>query len=272
MSEKKIERNSIGIFDSGIGGLTVVREIIKDLPDENIIYLGDTARVPYGTKSEQTVIKYAESNSRFLVSKGIKLLVIACNTASAYAINALENKLTVPVIGVIKPGAMKAVKTTKNGRIGVIGTPSTIKSNAYTNEIHSLEPEISVYTKACPLFVPLAEEGWVNNKISRSIAVEYLSGLKSFGVDTLILGCTHYPILKETIGSVMGERVTLIDSAEEISSEVLSIIEKNGSLEQSKRGNPKREFYLTDNSDTFLSTANNFLGEKIDSINVVDIV
>lgn len=272
MNEKKTEENSIGIFDSGIGGLTVVKEIIKHLPDENIIYLGDTARVPYGTKSEQTVIRYAESNSRFLVSRGIKLLIVACNTASAYAIKALESHLEVPVIGVIRPGAKKAFMATRNGKIGVIGTPSTIKSNAYCNELKALDPKVSVYTKACPLFVPLAEEGWFNNNISRSVATEYLSELKNSGIDTLILGCTHYPILKETIASVMGEDVTLVDSAEEISREVLSVFEKNGTFKRRKNGNSKREYYLTDDSETFLSTANNFLGEKIDNIKVVDIV
>ncbi|MGH7885554.1 MAG: glutamate racemase, partial [Thermodesulfobacteriota bacterium] len=212
MNTESLKEKSIGIFDSGIGGLTVAKEIIKHLPYENIVYLGDTARVPYGTKSRETVIKYAESNSRFLLSKGIKLLVVACNTASAYAIKALEAQLTIPVVGVIRPGAKKAVESTKNGRIGVIGTPSTIKSNAYPKVINKINPDITVFSKACPLFVPLAEEGWLQNDIARNVALEYLSELKKFDIDTLILGCTHYPLLKETIGEVIGKDVVLIDS------------------------------------------------------------
>lgn len=263
---------SIGIFDSGIGGLTVVKEIVNCLPSENIIYLGDTARVPYGTKSAQTVVKYAESNAHFLVSRGIKMLVVACNTASAYAIGALEDKVAVPVVGVIKPGAKKAVESTRIGKVGVIGTPSTINSSAYTKEIKKLDPDVTVFTKACPLFVPLAEEGWVNNSISKSIAREYLAELNETGIDTLILGCTHYPILKETIASVMGDNVTLVDSAEAISAEVVNLLVDRVKKNSSGTKKTLREYYLTDNSETFLSVANNFLGEKIESVNLVDIV
>lgn len=272
MRNDNLKDKSIGIFDSGIGGLTVVKQIIKHLPDEKILYLGDTARVPYGTKSKNTVIKYAESNSHFLLSKGIKLLIVACNTASAYAIESLEEKLSIPVVGVIKPGAKKAAETTKNGNIGVIGTPSTIKSNAYQREIKNIDPEISVYSKPCPLFVPLAEEGWFDNDIAKSVAIKYLSELKDFKIDTLILGCTHYPILKETIGKVMGDDVVLIDSAEQISLKVASIINKNGTVKKESSNISERVYYLTDNSETFISIANRFLGEDIAEIKIVDIV
>ncbi len=272
MENNILKDKSIGIFDSGIGGLTVAKEIIKHLPSENIIYLGDTARVPYGTKSKNTVIKYADSNSEFLLSKGIKLLVVACNTASAHAIKSLEEKLSIPVVGVIKPGAKKAVESTQNGNIGVIGTPSTINSGAYQREIKKINPEVKVFSKACPLFVPLAEEGWFDNDIAKSVAVKYLSELKEHKIDTLILGCTHYPILKKTIEKVMGEDVLLIDSAEQISLKVASIINRNGTVKKESSNISKRIYYLTDNSDTFISVANRFLGEDITEVKIVDIV
>lgn len=272
MKNENLKDGAIGIFDSGIGGLTVAKEIIKNLPGENIIYLGDTARVPYGTKSKNTVIKYAESNSNFLLSKGVKLLVVACNTASAYALKSLEDSLSIPIIGVIKPGAKKAVESTYNGNIGVIGTPSTINSEAYKVEIKKINPEAKVFSKACPLFVPLAEEGWFDSDIAESIASKYLNELKKFDIDTLILGCTHYPILKKTIYKVMGSNVKLIDSAEQVSSEVLSIINKDGTSKKESQNSAKRNYYLTDNSDTFLSVATRFLGQEITKIDVVDIV
>src|SRR3989304_2334163 len=189
-------QSPIGIFDSGIGGLTVVREILRRLPDENFIYLGDTARVPYGTKSSQTVMKYSQSNSKFLISKGIKLLVVACNTASAVALPSLRWDFEIPIIGVIEPGARKAVRITKTGKVGVIGTPSTIKSNAYKKAMENIAPEVKVYSKACPLFVPLAEEGWTDGEIAELTAKRDLEPLMESGIEVLILGCTHYPLLK----------------------------------------------------------------------------
>lgn len=267
-----LEQNrSIGIFDSGIGGLTVVKETRRLLPDENIIYLGDTARVPYGTKSSKTVIRYAESNSRFLISMGIKVLVIACNTASAYSLETLRNNVEHPVIGVIEPGAKKAVETTRSGKIGVIGTPSTMKSEAYIKEIKKLDKDIEVFQKACPLFVPLAEEGWHEGDIALSIANKYLGDFKSGDVDTLILGCTHYPLLKNTIKSVLGEKITLIDSAEETAKAISDELSSRD-LFRVGSGSTKKEFYLTDNSDTFVNIANRFLGKDIDDIQLIDIV
>jgi len=260
----------IGIFDSGIGGLTVVKEVIRQLPSENIIYLGDTARVPYGTKSSKTVITYSQSNSKFLISKGIKLLVIACNTASAVAIQSLRWDLDISVLGVLEPGARKAVNTTNNNKVGVIGTPSTIKSGAYKKSIENINPDIQVYSQPCPLFVPLAEEGWLDDKISEQIANRYLESLNKSGIDTLILGCTHYPLLKDLIQKVVGEDIKLVDSAEETAQEIKRTLLEINLLNKNK-SNSKKEFYLTDTSDTFVSIAGNFLGEKINKLQLIDI-
>ena len=259
---------SIGIFDSGIGGLTVVKEIINLLPGEKLIYLGDTARVPYGIKSKETVIKYALSNADFLLSRGIKILVVACNTASAYSIDVLKEKLSIPVIGVIEPGAKKAVESTKNGNIAVIGTPSTIRSGAYTNEIMKINPDLKIFSKSCPLFVPLAEEGWHNGKITSEIISTYMEEIISNDVDVIILGCTHYPLLKPAIQEVVGENVTLIDSAEEIAREINKTI---GSDETTEAAGHKNEFYLTDISESFINIAGKFLGEDLDEVNLTDI-
>jgi len=261
----------IGVFDSGIGGLTVVKELIRNLPGEDIIYLGDTARVPYGTKSRRTVIAYSHSNTEFLISKGVKLLVVACNTASSVSIPSLRSEFDIPVIGVIEPGAKKAVSVTKTEKIGIIGTPSTINSGAYKSAIESLNPNIEVISKACPLFVPLADEGWIEGQITESIAEKYLSPFKETGIDVLVLGCTHYPLLKNTIQKIMGDQITLVDSAEETAALIKDIlIGKN--LLNDKSAQSDREFYLTDVSDTFLSVAGRFLGEKINKIEMVDIV
>src|SRR3990172_1544722 len=213
-------QSPIGIFDSGIGGVTFLREKFRKVPVEKFFYFWDTARVPYGTKSSQTVIKYSQSNSKFLISKGIKLLVVACNTASAVALPSLRWDFEIPIIGVIEPGARKAVRITKTGKVGVIGTPSTIKSNAYKKAIENIAPEVKVYSKACPLFVPLAEEGWTDGEIAELTAKRYLEPLMESGIEVLILGCTHYPLLKSMIQKVMGDEVTLVDSAEETALEI----------------------------------------------------
>jgi glutamate racemase len=266
-----IKNAPIGVFDSGIGGLTVVKELVKSLPGEDIIYLGDTARVPYGTKSGRTVIAYSLSNTEFLISKGVKLLVVACNTASSVSLPSLKSEFDIPVIGVIEPGARKAVSLTKTKKIGVIGTPSTINSGAYTKVIESLNPEIEVFSKACPLFVPLADEGWTEGEIIERIAEQYLTPIKETGIDVLVLGCTHYPLLKTTIQKIMGNQITLVDSAEETASQIKDILSKEDLLNE-RTSQSKREFYLTDVSDTFLSVAGRFLGEKINKIEMVDIV
>lgn len=260
----------IGVFDSGVGGLTVASEIVRRLPGESLIYLGDTARVPYGTKSERTVIAYSKANAGFLAGKGIKLLVVACNTASSVSIPMLTEELNIPVVGVIEPGAKKAAGVTKTGKVGVIGTYSTIRSSAYKKALQRISPDIEVFTQPCPLFVGLADEGWTEGEVTELIAREYLGGLKETGIDVLVLGCTHYPLLKPVIQKIMGDGITLVDSAEETALEVESLLRGLGELnEEGPSG--ARKFYLTDVSDTFVSIAGRFLGEKIESIEMVDI-
>lgn len=261
---------SIGIFDSGVGGLTVVKEILNLLPNENLVYLGDTARVPYGTKSKSTVIKYAESNANFLLSRGIKILVVACNTASAYSLEKLKENISIPVIGVIEPGAKKAASSTRNGNIAVIGTPSTIRSNAYSKALHNIDPKLKVFSKACPLFVALAEEGWHQGEITRKIIETYLDDLLKENIDVMILGCTHYPLLKSAIKEVAGENVLLIDSAEETAKEINEKI-TTVNIENNNENNSKYEFYLTDDSESFVRIAGKFLGREISEIKLTDL-
>ena len=205
----------IGVFDSGVGGLTVAREITRQLPRESIVYFGDTARVPYGSKSKDTIIRYSRQIVRFLQTKNVKAIVVACNTASAFALDAIESELDIPVIGVVKPGAKSAIENTKNKRIGIIGTEGTIKSELYTEYIHGKDPEITVIGKACPLFCPLVEEGMLHDSVTEEIARRYLDELQEQNIDSLILGCTHYPLLRSTIGKVMGENVNLVNPAYE---------------------------------------------------------
>ena len=192
--------DAIGIFDSGVGGLTVMHRVMEALPAENLIYLGDTGRYPYGNKSAETVTRYAIENAEFLLARKVKMLVVACNTMSAVALDALRKRVDVPVIGVIEPGARAAVDRTRNRRVGVIGTETTIASGLYTRALRALAPELEIFTRACPLFVPLAEEGWTDNEIARATVAAYLESIKASGIDTLILGCTHYPLLKKAIG------------------------------------------------------------------------
>lgn len=256
---------SIGIFDSGVGGLTVLREIMQALPQEDTIYFGDTARVPYGTKSPETVTRYAGEIASFLVKRDIKLLVVACNTASAVALPALKRQLSIPVVGVIEPGARRAVEVTRSGKIGVIGTAGTIRSSAYTRAIKRLNPEAVVLTRACPLFVPLAEEGWTDNQIARLTAQEYLRDLKESDVDTLVLGCTHYPLLKTLIADVMGPGVTLVDSAAETSRTVAAILaERNLLRPPAENGN--HSYFVSDIPAGFVRVGNRFLGGKLGDV------
>jgi glutamate racemase len=256
---------AIGIFDSGVGGLTVLREIVKALPQEDTIYLGDTARVPYGTKSPDTVIRYSQEIASFLVKRDIKLLVVACNTASAVALPTLRRMLSIPVVGVIEPGAKRAAEVTRSRTVGVIGTAGTIRSSAYTRAIKRIDPEISVLSKACPLFVPLAEEGWTENEIARLTARSYLEELSQAGVDTLVLGCTHYPLLKKTIAEAVGEQVTLVDSAEETAHTVARILaEKKLLRPQAEKGN--HHYYVTDVPAGFITVGNRFLGGRLGDV------
>jgi glutamate racemase len=256
---------AIGIFDSGVGGLTVLKEIIKVLPQEDTIYFGDTARVPYGSKSPETVTRYARQITSFLVSRDIKMLVVACNTASAVSLAALKKEFTIPIIGVIDPGARRAASVTRSGKVGVIGTAGTIKSSAYAKAIKRINPEIEVVTRACPLFVPLAEEGWLDNEVARLTAQTYLQGLKEEGVDTLVLGCTHYPILKGIIAEVMGAGVTLVDSAEETAFTVAEILRGKALLRPSaEKGN--HHFFVSDVPAGFIRVGNRFLGGRLGDV------
>jgi glutamate racemase len=255
----------IGVFDSGIGGLTVLKDIIKELPNESTIYLGDTARVPYGIRSPETVIRYSFENTKFLFSKDIKLLVVACNTASSVSLDAIKNSVSIPVIGVVDPGAKAAVRATKNKKIGVIGTEATIKSNSYTKAIKGIDESIEVFSCSCPLFVPLVEEGWLEGDIVSLIVKRYLEGLKSKGIDTLVLGCTHYPLLKKVIAELMGEDIRLIDSAVETSHEIKTIL-KAINLDSKQKGTLLREFYVTDSPERFIEVGERFLGKKIEHI------
>jgi glutamate racemase len=272
----------IGIFDSGVGGLTVYRALHEQLPNERFVYLGDTARVPYGTKSLSTVERYAVENARFLASHGIKLLVVACNTASALALPAIRAALEIDVVGVIGPGARAAVELRKrsqaNGTVGVIATESTVQSGAYTAAITKADPSVEVIERSCPLFVPLAEEGWADNEVARTIAETYLKDLRD-RVNTLVLGCTHYPILREVIRDVMGNEVALIDSGEATAAEVKLLLNKKGLARLTMpTGALARHlcddldhFYVTDAAERFSRVAERFLGAKPSRLEAVEV-
>lgn len=262
--------NPIGIFDSGIGGMTVVKRMLSALPGESVIYFGDTARVPYGSKSNSTVIEYSIQNARFLVDKNIKLLVVACNTASSVALEELRAQFDIPVIGMIEPGAQLALKKTKGKRIGVIGTYATTGNRAYSEELYKLDKEIFVIEKPCPLFVPLAEEGWTDHEATRIVAEEYLSELRELDIDTVILGCTHYPILTDIIQDVLGEDISLIDSGTASSMVVEEYLKKNGLLNDSSNEG-RQEYFVSDVPSRFKDVAERFLGRSIDKIDKVSL-
>ncbi len=249
-------QKAIGIFDSGVGGLTVLKEVVAKLPDQNIIYLGDTARVPYGIRSAETVTRYSFQNTRFLLSLDIKMLVVACNTASAVSLDAVQKEFPLPVVGVLEPGARAAVAATASRRVGVIGTEATISSGAYEKAIKRLAPDIEVHSLACPLFVQLAEEGWTDNDVAELVAQKYLSPLRGTGIDTLVLGCTHYPLLKSVIGKAVGPEIKLIDSASETAKEVVSVFERLGWKSQAEG---VRKFYVTDTPVRFEKIGKRFL-------------
>lgn len=248
----------IGVFDSGLGGLTVLRAIRKRLPKENLIYFGDTARVPYGPKSPEAVARYSVEIARFLAGRGIKLLVVACNSASAVALPKVKRALKLPVVGVIEPGARAALAAAKEGPIGVIGTQATIGSKAYEKALRALRPSVKAVSRVCPLFVPLVEEGWWDHRVTMEVAKIYLKPLKALRVKALILGCTHYPVLKGVLRRALGKGVKLIDSADETAREVESLIGKAGMKRTGARG--KTEFFLSDASDNFPVLARRLLG------------
>jgi glutamate racemase (EC 5.1.1.3) len=253
----------IGIFDSGVGGLTVYRALRARLPHESFVYLGDTARIPYGTRSPETVCEYARQDAAFLMSCDVKLIVVACNTASSVALDILQAESPVPVVGVIEPGARQAIAVTHCGHIGVIGTEATIASGAYPRAIQRLAPAVRVTSQSCPLFVPLVEEGWVQHPVTTIVADEYLSPLRKAEVDTLVLGCTHYPLLVDVLQRVMGEGVILVDSGACAAEEVAAVLERTSCAAPPENRPPATRFYVTDASERFCRVAALCLGEKV---------
>lgn len=262
----------LGVFDSGIGGLTVVRELMRQLPDETLIYFGDVARLPWGNKSAAGVTRFSREICSFLLGRDVKAIVVACNTASALALPALAAELPVPVVGVIESGARAAVARTKSGRVGVIATASTVKSGAYAAAVHAIAPAIEVVERACPLFVPLVEEGWTDHPVTRQVAHEYLAPLADHRLDTLILGCTHYPLLEDVIGADLGPGVTLIDSGRETAAAVKTLLAEHG-LEAAASGRaPRHALYLSDLPLAFTATAERFLGRALPPVEVVPVL
>ena len=263
----------IGVFDSGVGGLTVAREIMRQLPNEKIVYFGDTARVPYGNKSKDTIVKYSSQIIRFLQTKDVKAIVIACNTASAYALEEVKEKVSIPVIGVVKPGAKMATETTKNNRIGVIGTEGTIRSQIYGDYIHEFNPDAIVIGKACPLFVPLVEEELLHDSVTDEIASRYLECFKRENIDTLILGCTHYPLLRSTVGRIMGEQVTLINPAYETAMSLKELMTKKDMLNPTPKCDDREmyQFFVSDMAEKFSHFANSILPFDVDMTKLINI-
>ena len=261
------DRNApIGVFDSGLGGLTVAHAIMRHLPGESLVYFGDTARVPYGPKSPETVRRYAHEIGAFLIAQGVKAIVVACNTATAHALPMLDAELDVPVLGVVGPGARAAVRATKSGRIGVIGTEGTIKSGAYVRAIHAESPAATVTALSCPLFVPLVEEGWTDSEATRLIATEYLAPFRSKEVDTLVLGCTHYPLLKRVIGETIGRSVRLIDSAEETAADTLRLLHEHDLTSTEHEGTYR--FIASDDPQQFLRLGQRFFGDALERVEI----
>lgn len=261
-SDSLLRIKPIGVFDSGIGGLTVVRALMERLPHENIVYFGDTARVPYGPKSPQVVREYAGQDTDFLISHNVKMIVVACNTVSSVALDVVQKHAKVPVVGVIIPGAEAAVRATKKKRIGIIGTVGTISSNAYTNAIRQIDPTVDVVGQACPLFVPLAEEGWMDHKATELIAKEYLFPLKLQKIDTLVLGCTHYPILTNVIKQVLDDQVQLIDSGDAAAATVDDVLEQHHMKNMSSHKS-NIQFFVSDIPKKFNEVGERFLGHTL---------
>jgi glutamate racemase len=254
---------AIGVFDSGIGGLTVLRALVEELPNEDFIYLGDTARLPYGTKTDEVIIRYSRENTEFLLAKGIKMLVVACNTSSAVALEAIARDTTIPVIGVIEPGARAVVKASRTGKIGVIATEATVASGAYTRTIQSLRPRAEIYTRACPLLVPLVEEGWTDNDVAERTVSYYLESLKQSGIDALLLGCTHYPLLVAMFERVLGPEVKVLDSATATAAAVRERLRVLKLVRRAAQGT--RSFFVTESPERFVRVGRRFFGPQVES-------
>ncbi len=258
----KIKKNApIGVFDSGVGGLTVAREIMRQLPNEKVVYFGDTARVPYGSKSKETVTRFSRQIVRFLQTLDVKTIVVACNTASAYALDEIEQEIDIPMIGVVKPAVKVAAETTQNGKIGVIATQATVSSHVYSSYLRQLNSRMEVIGKACPLFVPLVEEGLLEDPVTDEIARRYLLELMDTNIDTLILGCTHYPLIRDTIGRVVGDGVTLVNPAYETARELKEMLAERNLLTDEKPdlGSNQYQFYVSDGADKFKTFANSII-------------
>lgn len=262
----KIDSNApIGVFDSGVGGLTVFREIMRNLPKERIIYFGDTARLPYGSKSQETIIHYSRQIVHFLQEQGVKAIVIACNTASALALDVLEKEIDIPIIGVVKPGARVAARETTGKKVGVIATEATIRSHMYRELIQKIDGEIQVIGQPCPLFVPLVEEGWRKDVVTEIVARRYLEPLQKEKIDTLILGCTHYPLLRKLIGEIMGDRVRLVNPAYETSLALKQLLKEKNLLNTQEEQIPHPySFYVSDAADKFREFANTILPYEVE--------
>lgn len=260
----------IGIFDSGVGGLTVMAEVIRHLPNENIVYFGDVGRCPYGGLSKETIVQFARQDIRFLLEHDVKYIIAACNSVSAVALETVKKEFDIEILGVINPGAKAATDYTQNKRVGVIGTVATIGSNSYGTEIQNINNDIKLFSLACPLFVPLAEEGYLDKEATRLIAHDYLKTLIDVDIDTLVLGCTHYPLLKNVIAKVMGDKVKLVDSAEETARQVARLLEKNG-INKPETDEAIYKLYVSDKPDRFSDLVHKFLGKRINNITRVDI-
>lgn len=270
---KDIATAPVGVFDSGVGGLTVAREIMRQLPNEKIVYFGDTARVPYGSKSKETIIRYSRQIVRFLETKGVKAIVVACNTASALALEDIRHEIDMPIIGVVKPGAKVAADNTVNKRVGVIATEATVNSKIYTEYIKRQDKEITVIEKACPLFVPLVEEGWLKDSVTEEVAKRYLGEMKKENIDALVLGCTHYPLLRNMIGQIMGESVRLVNPAYETAVSLGELLNEKGIAagNENRYASEMYDFYVSDAAEKFKRFANSILPFRIENIEQINI-
>ena len=266
----EIKKRPIGVFDSGVGGLTVAREIMRQLPDENIVYFGDTARLPYGSKSKDNIIRFSRQIIRFLLTRNVKAIVIACNTASAQALDVVKEEFDLPIIGTRTAGARAAVQETRSRKIGVIGTEGTIRSQTYTEVIRELEPEAEVMGKACPLFVPLVEEGFAKHHIADEVIDIYLREMKESDIDTMILGCTHYPLLRSRIMAYLGDKVSIVNPAYETAMDLKRILEEKG-LNNDRDSLTKYEFYVSDAAEKFKQFANSILPYNVETIQQINI-
>ena len=262
----------VGVFDSGVGGLTVAREISRQLPEENIVYFGDTARVPYGSKSQNTIIRFSEQIIRFLKTKQVKAIVIACNTASALALDAVRDEFDIPIMGVVIPGARAAVEATKNRKVGVVGTDATVQSGMYTKVIHEMAPDITVIEKACPLFVPLVEEGFKEHVVTREIIEYYLESMRNTDIDAMILGCTHYPLIRSKIRDYMGDRIQIVNPVYETAMDLKKMLEERGMANDgSTEQHSRYSFFVSDAAEKFRKFANTVMPFDVPTTNVVNI-